>query len=189
MSCICRGSMLLAMVDDAVSSSGASPVTVTASWTPDSDMLISNVTCLPSSNSTPAREDGLNPESSAVILNDPARTGMRYRPRSRTRQAEASFVAVWSPGITAPVLSFTVPINVHPARAPSAASSATANQINRPNFISVSPCIATCEATRPRHFATRTRADVPPILRARARIECEGLNSISGRRTASDRRD
>jgi hypothetical protein len=69
--------MLPAMFDEVVSMSGASPVTVTVSCTPETPMSRFNIAVRPSSSSTPGRITVVNPASSALIRYRPARTGNR----------------------------------------------------------------------------------------------------------------
>ena len=56
------------MFDDEVSSSGASPVTVTVSCSDDTFSSKFKVACRPSSNSTPGLTAVVNPPSSTLIL-------------------------------------------------------------------------------------------------------------------------
>jgi hypothetical protein len=60
-----------------MSTSGASPVTVTDSCTVEGDICRSSVAVWPTSSVTPVRAMVAKPGSSAVILNSPMRTGMR----------------------------------------------------------------------------------------------------------------
>ena len=60
-----------------MSTSGASPVTVTVSCTVDGDICMSSVAIWPTSNVTPVRATDVNPGNSAVTRNSPMRTGIR----------------------------------------------------------------------------------------------------------------
>ena len=75
-SCICRGSTLAARLEFVVSTSGASPVTVTDSCTVDGAICRFSTAVWPISSSI-CRVTAPNPGSSASTLKTPTRTGMR----------------------------------------------------------------------------------------------------------------
>jgi hypothetical protein len=73
---VCRGSMLPASVDEVVWMSGASPVTVTDSWTVDVLICALTVSVWPTSASKRSATFA-NPGSSICIRYVPTRTGSR----------------------------------------------------------------------------------------------------------------
>ena len=117
-SCICRGSMVVAIRDWLVSSSGAAPVTVTDSSTAETASFRGRSRLCPTDSSTPSCLTVVKPASSAVIRYTPVRIApMRYPPspsltlRNVLPESMCSAVTV-APGRTAFVASVTMPERV-----------------------------------------------------------------------------
>jgi len=108
--------MLLPRLESLTFSSGASPVTVTDSCTPDTAICRFTTACCPT-RSVIVRAIDAKPVSSAVILYVPTRIGSRNPPAASVTASKllpfASLTArTTTPGSAPPVSSVTVPLRL-----------------------------------------------------------------------------